>query len=181
MEKRDHLINMKAVLFSLEEDRCSIIEELDALSLKERTKYLTKYLIKHLHTHFNLHVSTEVRLNGFRRQTKKDIPAGRYRGGVIDLRAKSMISFKSSIDIEIDSTSKIHSVRKLVHSKLELNNQVLWVRHGSMKQNKKRTAEIDSMLMEHDIPVLVYKMTPAKRTKRPKRVKIDFPLIERFS
>ena len=134
----------------------------------ERTSFLTKFISQELFFKFHLRILGEVRLEHYDRNNSKVekvrsdrlvMPVTRGRrsiikegsSGYIDLRAIGNNNGERSIlDIEIDTTSKIGSLYKLIHSKSILGHDVLWVRHGNL-ENRPRVV---TLLHEYDITVI---------------------------
>ena len=119
-----------------------------------RTKFITKSLITFFKLR-NYKAYTEIELNNYLRSNDN-------RRGIVDVRVvdKSQkrieMGLSPALDIEIDSSFKTNSLKKLVYSKEVLGNDVLWIIHRYSKRYKRvlDQVELQKKINQFGIPVI---------------------------
>lgn len=149
-----NIVSNDEVLKNLSDDMFGVHEVIKNEIRHVRTKFITENLVTFFKSR-NYTTHREIELTNYSRS--KD-----NRRGIVDIRVidktqkRIEMGLNPVIDIEIDSSFKLNSLKKLVHSKNVLKNDVLWVIHRYSKRYKRvyDQVELQDLITEFKISVI---------------------------
>ena len=149
-----NILSNDEVLQNLWDDMSELHEVIKNEIRHVRTKLITENLVTFFKSR-NYTTHREIELTNYSRSKGN-------RRGIVDIRVidktqkRIEMGLNQVIDIEIDSSFKFNSLKKLVYSKNILKNDVLWVIHRYSKQYKRvlDQLELQELISKFKIPVI---------------------------